>query len=83
MNTNTSTREFSLSNNEKLNFSNASPFTPKNITNLIPTGMKFFSFNAGFKKKNKDLLIIIFDKVVNVHCIYSLTSTPSAPIILD
>ena len=28
-------------------------------------------------------MIIIFDKIINVACKYSLTSTPSAPIIWD
>ena len=34
-------------------------------------------------KKDKDLLLIIFDKIINVCCVYSKTSTPSAPIIWD
>ena len=63
--------------------SNVSPFKPRFIKNLIPSGLNFFSFHAGFKKKKNDLLILIFDKIVNVQCVYSLTSTPSAPIIWD
>ena len=35
------------------------------------------------RKKKNDLLILIFEKIVNVQCVYSLTSTPSAPIIWD
>ena len=62
---------------------NVSPFKPKFIKNLIPFGLNFFSFHAGFKKKKNDLLILIFEKLVNVQCVYSLTSTPSAPIIWD
>jgi len=62
---------------------NISPFKPKFIKNLIPSGLNFFSFHAGFKKKQNDLLILIFEKPVNVQCVYSLTSTPSAPIIWD
>ena len=62
---------------------NISPFKPKFIKNLIPSGLNFFSFHAGFKKKKNDLLILIFEQSVNVQCVYSLTSTPSAPIIWD
>jgi len=83
MNTKTSTKDLGLSKNEILNISNASPFKPKIIKNLIPKELTIFSFHAGFKKKNNDLIIIIFDKLVNVQCVYSLTSTPSAPIIWD
>ena len=35
------------------------------------------------RKKKNDLLILIFERLVNVQCVYSLTSTPSAPIIWD
>ncbi len=58
-------------------------FRPKKIKDFNPSGLKIFTFNAGFKKKDKDLLIIIFDKIINVCCVYSKTSTPSAPIIWD
>ena len=60
-----------------------SPFKPRFIKNLIPSGLNFFSFHAGFKKTKNDLIILIFEKPVNVQCVYSLTSTPSAPIIWD
>ena len=30
---------------------NVSPFKPRFIKNLIPSGLNFFSFHAGFKKK--------------------------------
>tara|TARA_Y100000590_G_scaffold450908_1_gene591340 strand:+ start:1565 stop:2809 length:1245 start_codon:yes stop_codon:yes gene_type:complete len=63
--------------------SKLSPFAPKIFKNFKPLGINFFSFYAGFKKKNNDLLIIVFKKEVNTHCIYSITSTPSAPIIWD
>ena len=62
---------------------NVSPFKPKIIQNLIPSGLNLFSFHAGFKKKKNDLLILIFEKQVNVQCVYSITSTPSAAIIWD
>ena len=58
-------------------------FKPKKIKDFNPSGLKIYTFNAGFKKKDKDLLLIIFDKVINVCCVYSKTSTPSAPIIWD
>ena len=58
-------------------------FKPKQIKDFNPKGLKIYTFNAGFKKKDKDLLLIIFDRIINVCCIYSKTSTPSAPIIWD
>ena len=58
-------------------------FKPKKIKDFNPSGLKIFTFNAGFKKKDKDLLLIIFDKIINVCCVYSKSSTPSAPIIWD
>ena len=58
-------------------------FKPKKIQDFNPSGLNIFTFNAGFKKKHKDLLLIIFDKIINVCCVYSKTSTPSAPIIWD
>jgi len=66
-----------------MKISHQSPFKPKNIKNYFPQNLKIYTFNAGFKKKNKDLLVIVFDKVVPVASIYSKTSTPSAPIIWD
>ncbi len=58
-------------------------FKPKKIKDFNPSGLDIFTFNAGFKKRDKDLLLIIFDKIINVCCVYSKTSTPSAPIIWD
>ena len=58
-------------------------FKPKKIKDFNPKGLKIYTFHAGFKKKYKDLLIIIFDKTINVSSVYSKTSTPSAPIIWD
>ena len=60
-----------------------SPFAPKHYKDLKPNGFKIFTFNSGFKKKNDDLLIIVFDQAVNIACKYSLTTMPSAPIIWD
>ena len=58
-------------------------FKPKKIQDFNPRGLNIYTFNAGFKKKDKDLLLIVFDKIINVCCVYSKTSTPSAPIIWD
>ena len=58
-------------------------FKPKKIKDFNPSGLNIYTFNAGFKKKDKDLLLVIFDKIINVCCVYSKTSTPSAPIIWD
>ena len=58
-------------------------FKPKKIKDFNPSGLNIYTFNAGFKKKDKDLLLIIFNKIINVCCVYSKTSTPSAPIIWD
>ena len=35
-------------------------FKPKKIQDFNPSGLNIFTFNAGFKKKDKDLLLIIF-----------------------
>ena len=83
MNKKTSTKDLALSSNERIKISNPSVFRPKKILNFKPLSLDIFSFHAGFKKKNNDLLVIIFNKPSNVHCIYSLTSTPSAPIMWD
>ena len=60
-----------------------SPFRPKLIKDYMPKNLKIYTFNAGFKKKNNDLLILTFEKIVSVVAAYSKTSTPSAPIIWD
>ncbi len=78
-----STKDLSLSSNERLSLKNRSIFTPKNYFNTYPKDFKIYTFNAGFKKKLDDLLIIVFDKPVNVSVVYSKTSMPSAPIIWD
>tara|TARA_A100001011_G_scaffold224486_1_gene232430 strand:- start:3430 stop:4695 length:1266 start_codon:yes stop_codon:yes gene_type:complete len=78
-----STKDLSLSSNERLSLKNRSIFTPKKYFNIYPEGFKIYTFNAGFKKKLDDLLIIVFDKPVKVGVVYSKTSMPSAPIIWD
>ena len=60
-----------------------SPFRPALIKDYYPKDLKIYTFNAGFKKKNDDLLIIVFNNLVPVSAVYSKTSTPSAPIMWD
>ena len=81
MKKNSSTKDLNLSNAKRFFFDTKSPFTPKKYSNLKPFTFQVFTFNAGFKKDAEDLLIIIFDKVVNSLNFFSKTSTPSAPII--
>ncbi len=66
-----------------MNSSYQSPFKPKFIKNYIPKNIKIYTFNAGFKKRNDDLLLVEFNKPANISAVYSKTSTPSAPIIWD
>jgi len=77
------TKDLDLKSKDGLPQKNKSPFAPKYYKDLKPKGFKIFTFNSGFKKKNDDLLIIIFNKTINIACKYSLTTTPSAPIIWD
>jgi glutamate N-acetyltransferase / amino-acid N-acetyltransferase len=77
------TKDLDLKSNDRLYLKSKSPFAPKHYKDLNPKGFKIFTFHSGFKKKNDDLLIIIFDKIINVASKYSLTTTPSAPIIWD
>ena len=66
-----------------MNSSYQSPFKPKFKKNYTPKNFKIYTFNAGFKKRNDDLLILEFNESANVSAVYSKTSTPSAPIIWD
>jgi glutamate N-acetyltransferase/amino-acid N-acetyltransferase len=76
-------KDLDLKSNDRLYLKSKSPFAPKHYKDLYPKGFNIFTFNSGFKKKKDDLLIIIFDKAINVSCMYSLTAMPSAPIIWD
>ncbi len=76
-----STKDLSLSSNERLFFEAESIFHPKKYQNFIPKGLEIYTFNAGFKKKLHDLLVIIFTDKVNSYKVFSKTSTPSSPII--
>ena len=60
-----------------------SPFRPNNFIKFKPKYFKIYTFKAGFKKYNKDLLVIIFSKLVPVSAVYTKSSMPSAPIIWD
>ncbi len=80
---NSSTKDLNLSSNERLSLKNTSVFKPKTYARVKHNGYKIFTFHAGFKKKFDDLLIIVFDELVNCSIVYSKTSTPSAPIIWD
>ena len=60
-----------------------SPFKPKSVKDYKPQDLTIYTLRAVFKKKGKDLLIIVFDKAVPVADAYSQTSMPSAPIIWD
>ena len=83
MNNNSSTKDLSLSSNERLYLKNKSTFFPKKYSNLKPNGLRIFTFHAGFKRKLNDLLILIFDKPAKSFAVFSKTTTPSAPIIWD
>ena len=78
-----STKFLSLKSNERLFHEVNSNFKPKKLNNYNPKGLKIYTFKSGFKKINYDLLVIIFEEISNVKCLYSQTSTPSAPIIWD
>ena len=82
---NRSTKDLSLSSNERLYHkkNSISIFKFPTIKNLTSNHVKFYTFHAGFKKKREDLLIVVFDTPVSFAAVYSKTSTPSAPIIWD
>ena len=85
MTNNESTKEFILTKNERLyNDENFNTFFKSPIIkNFTSKYVKFYTFNAGFKKKSDDLLLVIFKEPIPVAAVYSKTSTPSAPIIWD
>ena len=58
-----------------------SPFKPRKINNVKTFNLNIYTFNAGYKKFKEDLLIIIFEKPVELAAIYTKSSTPSAPVI--
>ncbi len=82
---NRSTKDFTLSSNERLylNKNNNSLFVFEKVKNFTSDLVTFYTFSAGFKKKSNDLLIALFKYSSAVAAVYSKTSTPSAPIIWD
>ena len=58
-----------------------SPFKPRKINDVKTFKLKIYTFNAGYKKFKDDLLIIIFEKPVELAAIYTKSSTPSSPVI--
>ena len=82
---NISTKDLRLSSNERLFMKEDFPklFRFPVVKNFLPKDIIFYTFNAGFKKKMDDLLIVFFKNPVPVAAAYSRTSTPSAPIIWD
>ena len=80
---NSSSKELTLSSNEKLNLKNISLFKFPEAKKIASKFVKFYTFNVGFKKKREDLLIAVFNTPAPFSAVYSKTSTPSAPIIWD
>ena len=80
---NRSTKDLSLSSNERLFLKEKyKPFVEFPIVkNLISDYVKFYTFHAGFKKKYKDLLVAVFLKPTPSFLVCSKTSTPAAPLI--
>ena len=71
-----STKDFSLSSNERLNLKEKQKLVFKftKIKNLTSKYLNFYTFHAGFKKKSNDLLIIVFKIPTPLRAIYSKTS---------
>ena len=80
---NSSSKEFTISNNERLNFKNIPLFKFTEAKKITSNFVKFYTFHVGFKKKREDLLIAVFNVPTKFSAVYSRTSTPSAPIIWD
>ena len=80
---NSSSKEFTLSSNERLTLKNTLLFKFPEAKKITSNFVKFYTFHAGFKKKREDLLFAVFKVPVKFSAVYSKTSTPSAPIIWD
>ena len=66
-----STKDLSLSSNERLFINSHSIFRPKKFIDFKPGGLKIYTFHAGLKKSLEDLLIIIFEKhAKSIKCIF-------------
>jgi glutamate N-acetyltransferase/amino-acid N-acetyltransferase len=83
MTKNSSSKELTLSSNERLNQKNISLFKFSEAKKITSNFVKFYTFHVGFKKKREDLLIAVFNVPTIFSAVYSKTSTPSAPIIWD
>ena len=83
MGNNRSTKDLSLSSNERLflNKNNVNLFKFPSVSKLKSKYIKFYTFHTGFKNKHDDLLIVVFKNSSTVSSVYSKTSTPAAPII--
>ena len=57
-----------------------SPFKPRKINNVHSSGMDIYTFNAGFKKRNTDLLIINFKKALKFAALFTKSATSAAPV---
>jgi len=60
-----------------------SPFKPRKISDVRTSDIKIYTFNAGYKKFKDDLLVIVFEKPVNLAAVFTKSSFPSAPVIWD
>ena len=82
---NRSTKDLSLSSNERLYLKDNHNFLfkIKKAKNFKSKYLDFYTFHVGFKKKLDDLLVIVFKELTPLSAVYSKTSTPSAPIIWD
>ena len=80
---NSSSKEFTLSPNERLKLKNTPLFKFSKARKVTSNFAKFYTFHVGFKKKREDLLFVVFKVAAPFSAVYSKTSTPSAPIIWD
>ncbi|MDC0037924.1 bifunctional glutamate N-acetyltransferase/amino-acid acetyltransferase ArgJ [Alphaproteobacteria bacterium] len=82
---NRSTKDLSLSSNERLYLkdNHSFLFKIKKAKDFKSKYLDFYTFHVGFKKKLDDLLLVVFKELTPLSAVYSKTSTPSAPIIWD
>ena len=57
------------------------PIKSRIINNFKTSGIKIYTFNAGYKKSKDDLLVVVFEKLVELAAVFTKSSTPSAPVI--
>ena len=51
-----------------------SPFKPRKISNVKTSGLKIYTFNAGYKKFKDDLLVIVFNEPVKLAAVFTKSS---------